>query len=337
MGSIFISYRRDDSEGHAGRLFEALVEVFGPESVFMDVAGLEKGRDFRAGINDTVASCSVLLAVIGRTWIDARNAAGERRLEDPADFVRLETAAALQRDIPVIPVLVHGAKMPNAEQMPADLAALAFRDGVELTHARWDSDVELLVEAIRPHVPRAHAAPLPSSAAVDASRTWRAPTPVTPVPAVPVDRSPRAGRSSRGILVGAVISAVAIVGIGVGVALSGGDEPSQDVSTEVASLTDSPAFETDATVVERVAVGDVGGGNVIGYFERNDDGTWTETDLTGFTKFTFDEVDREGTSIHLIDSSREAQVELDLDGRVVLYTGEGDATPRVIYDIAGAK
>ena len=77
-----------------------LVAVFGEESVFMDVAAIEVGRDFRKAIDDSVATCGVLLAVVGKGWVDAKNAAGNRRLDDPSDFVRLETASALKRDIP---------------------------------------------------------------------------------------------------------------------------------------------------------------------------------------------------------------------------------------------
>src|SRR5919199_1178017 len=152
MRAVFISYRREDAEGQAGRLFDDLVMHFGEDSVFMDVAGIEPGRDFRRAIDEHVASCGVLLALIGRSWIDARDEAGRRRLDDPLDFVRLETAAALKRDIPVIPVLVRGASMPRADQLPADLAELAYRNAVELTHARWDSDVQVLIKALRPHV-----------------------------------------------------------------------------------------------------------------------------------------------------------------------------------------
>jgi hypothetical protein len=152
MRAIFISYRRQDAEGQAGRLFDDLKTQFGEDAVFMDVAGIEAGRDFRRAIDEHVASCGVLLAVIGKSWLDARDEEDRRRLDDPMDFVRLETASALQRDIPVIPVLVQGARMPRAEQLPQDLADFAYRNAVELTHARWDSDVEVLVKALRPHV-----------------------------------------------------------------------------------------------------------------------------------------------------------------------------------------
>lgn len=152
MRAIFISYRRDDAEGQAGRLFDDLTQHFGDDAVFMDVAAIEAGRDFRRAIDEQVASCGVLLAIIGKSWLTANDESGARRLNDPMDFVRLETASALKRDIPVVPVLVHGARMPRAEDLPEDLKALAFRNGVELTHARWDSDVQVLMKALQPHV-----------------------------------------------------------------------------------------------------------------------------------------------------------------------------------------
>ena len=168
MRAIFISYRRDDAAGEAGRLFDDLTAKFGPELVFMDVSGIQPGRDFRKVIDENVASCGVLLAVIGRDWLQAKNEHGARRLDDPSDFVRLETASALARDVVVIPVLVRGAAMPRADQLPEEMRELAYRNGVELTHARWGSDVELLVKALREHLGdrrAAGAAPAVASAA----------------------------------------------------------------------------------------------------------------------------------------------------------------------------
>ena len=159
MRAIFISYRRDDAEGQAGRLFDDLTQHFGDDSVFMDVAAIEPGRDFRRAIDEQVASCGVLLAIIGKNWLTAKDESGARRLDDPMDFVRLETASALKRDIPVVPVLVHGASMPRAEELPEDLKELAFRNAVELTHARWDSDVQVLVKALRSHLGSAQSRP----------------------------------------------------------------------------------------------------------------------------------------------------------------------------------
>lgn len=150
--AIFISYRRDDTEGEAGRLFDDLVAAYGDNSVFMDVAGINPGMDFRKAIDDNVAGCGVLLAVVGPVWTTITNAAGHRRLDDEDDFVRLEIASALARDIPVIPVLVHDAKMPRPEELPDNLKNLAYRNSVELTHARWNSDVALLVKALAQYV-----------------------------------------------------------------------------------------------------------------------------------------------------------------------------------------
>jgi len=147
--AIFVSYRRHDAEGEAGRLFDDLVEQFGEHSVFMDVAAIEVGRDFRKAIDESIATCGVLLAVIGPGWLDEKNDAGLRRLEDPNDFVRMEISSALKRDIPVVPVLVRGAKMPRADQMPEDVRELSYRNAVELTHARWKSDIKLLIRSLR--------------------------------------------------------------------------------------------------------------------------------------------------------------------------------------------
>ncbi|HTU43280.1 MAG TPA: toll/interleukin-1 receptor domain-containing protein [Candidatus Aquilonibacter sp.] len=149
MRGIFVSYRRSDSEGEAGRLFDDLAMHFGEHAVFMDVAAIEAGRDFRKAIEEGVTKCGVLLVIIGSGWLDAKDQSGARRLNDPSDFVRIETSSALRRDIPVVPVLVRGAKMPSAGDLPDDLQELAYRNCVELTHARWKSDVQLLIEAIR--------------------------------------------------------------------------------------------------------------------------------------------------------------------------------------------
>ena len=115
----------------------------------MDVTAIEPGRDFRKAIDQSIANCDALLAIIGLEWLEAKNATGGRRLDDPNDFVRIELASALRRDIPVIPVLVRGAKMPHVEQLPEDLKELAYRNAVELTHPRWKSDVQVLIRALR--------------------------------------------------------------------------------------------------------------------------------------------------------------------------------------------
>jgi hypothetical protein len=157
--AIFISYRRSDAEGEAGRLCDDLAYEFGSDSVFMDVDAIQPGRDFRKAIDESISTCGVLLAVIGAGWLTAKDTSGQLRLQDEGDFVRIETAFALKRDIPVIPVLVRGAKMPRAEELPTDLKELAYRNGVELTHARWKSDIQILIRALRPLLQRPGCSP----------------------------------------------------------------------------------------------------------------------------------------------------------------------------------
>lgn len=148
MSAIFISYRRSDSEGEAGRLADDLSRRFGEAAVFMDVDTIRPGRDFRKAIDESIRSCNVLLALVGPDWTGAADAAGHLRLFDDSDYVRLEIASALKRDIAVIPVMVRGAHMPTAELLPDDLSDFAYRNGVELTHARWRSDVQVLMGAL---------------------------------------------------------------------------------------------------------------------------------------------------------------------------------------------
>jgi TIR domain len=134
MSKFFISYRRDDSADISGRLHEKLVGHFGPGNVFMDIDAMCLGRDFRKQLADAVNQCDVLLAVIGDRWLDATHQdgpkKGTRRLDDSEDWVRIEIAAALARDIPVVPLLVgHHAAMPRAADLPDDLKELAYRHG----------------------------------------------------------------------------------------------------------------------------------------------------------------------------------------------------------------
>ena len=145
FSGIFISYRRDDAAGHAGRLADNLIERFGKNRIFRDIDNIEPGEDFVTKIENAVGSCDILLAVIGRTWL-APNGSG--RLDNPNDFVRLEIATALRRNIRVIPVLVQRANMPKPEDLPDDLDSLTRRNAVELTDLRWPSDVEQLISVM---------------------------------------------------------------------------------------------------------------------------------------------------------------------------------------------
>jgi hypothetical protein len=203
--AIFISYRRDDTGGEAGRLFDDLVRSFGENSVFMDVSGINPGADFRKAIDDNVSSCGVLLAIIGPTWSSISGPTGGRRLDDPNDFVRLEIGSALARDIAVIPVLVHDAKMPRPEDLPEALKELAFRNSVEITHARWNSDVQLLTDALTRYV-----AP---TAATDTKPVHATVSVQLPPPTAPSEKPPSTRPSSAPLVLGIVIAAVLAVGI----------------------------------------------------------------------------------------------------------------------------
>jgi len=159
MAGLFISYRREDSAGHAGRLFDRLTQHFGKERVFMDVSDIEPGVDFVEAIDVAVGSCAVLVVVIGRNWLTCTDSAGRRRLDDANDFIRLETATALRRNVRVIPVLVQGAAMPKSADLPEDITTLSRRQAIELSDTRWDTDVGQLAKTLetilREVVPRA--------------------------------------------------------------------------------------------------------------------------------------------------------------------------------------
>src|SRR5215218_10065225 len=121
-GRVFIRYRRQESSGMAGRLYERLAARLGEDQVFMDVDTIALGVDFAEVITQAVSTCQVLLAVIGPRWLTATDQEGRRRLDDPDDVVRLEIVAALERDIRVIPILVEGAVMPRRQELPDTLA-----------------------------------------------------------------------------------------------------------------------------------------------------------------------------------------------------------------------
>jgi hypothetical protein len=143
---VFISYRREDSAGHTGRLYDSLQAHFGADGVFMDLSDIDSGENFVEVIHAAIQSSDVVLAVIGKEWLTCAGPGG-RRLDDPNDLVRTEIAAAFERDLPVIPVLVDGTTMPPAAALPAALKPLARRDAHEITDERWAYDVGRLIEA----------------------------------------------------------------------------------------------------------------------------------------------------------------------------------------------
>jgi hypothetical protein len=149
MSGIFISYRREDSAAHAGRLNDRLCDYFGADQVFMDVDDIEPGADFISLIEQKVASCDALIAVIGKGWL-MRDEEGRRsRLDNPHDFVRLEIEHALRRNILVIPALVGGAEIPKADDLPLGLSEFAQRQAVELSDKDFQRDVDKVIAALQ--------------------------------------------------------------------------------------------------------------------------------------------------------------------------------------------
>ncbi len=144
---IFISYRRQDAPSYARELYHALNAHFKDSQIFWDIK-MELGVDFVKEIERAVGSCDVLVAVIGPNWLRVTDENSQRRLEDPSDFVRLEIATALDRDIRVIPVLVQSASMPTANDLPGPLQPLARRHAIELSDKRWDYDVGELIASL---------------------------------------------------------------------------------------------------------------------------------------------------------------------------------------------
>jgi TIR domain len=143
--SAFISYRREDTAGYAGRLYDRLNAKF-PERIFMDVSGLDPGVDFVEEIQKAVGSCRALIVLIGKHW--SISAEGTPRLQDPGDFVRLEVAHALERKIRVIPVLVGRANIPAEDTLPPEIHPLVRRQALKLDDTAFDYHVNQLIEVL---------------------------------------------------------------------------------------------------------------------------------------------------------------------------------------------
>ncbi|MBS0366306.1 MAG: TIR domain-containing protein [Proteobacteria bacterium] len=153
MQPLFISYRRSDSEAYTGRLYDRLVVQFGKDAIFKDVDSIPLGIDFRSHLSAVVSQCRAVLAVVGPHWLEARDESGARRLDNRDDFVRIELEAALAREVPLIPVLVSGAVMPTAPQLPESLADFAFRQGTAVRpDPDFHRDVDRLLAFLQPLV-----------------------------------------------------------------------------------------------------------------------------------------------------------------------------------------
>jgi hypothetical protein len=149
MPRVFLSYRREDSAAYAGRIQDLLQRAFGRDLLFMDVDNVPLGVNFAKVLHDKIAKCEVLLAVIGHNWLSAQGDEGKRRLDNPDDFVRIEIATALRRNILVIPILLDGATIPKANELPEELKELALRNGLDVRHASFHNDMNKLIRSLR--------------------------------------------------------------------------------------------------------------------------------------------------------------------------------------------
>lgn len=223
MTKIFISYRRDDSGFAADRVHEAALDyVTDPKDVFMDIDGIPPGVDFVDHINAKVGQCDVLFALMGRDWLDARDAeTGARRLDDPGDFVRAEIAAALARDIPVVPVLLGETHMPHADQLPENLKPLARRNAVRIDRQSFKGDVAQLMAGLG----------------------------ITPVDA------PKAKRSNGVLWLALLVAVAAVAGVGLVKSglISGPDAPVEEPGTAIV-LDPEPAVVPGETRTRRLGL-----------------------------------------------------------------------------------
>ncbi len=289
--AVFLSYRREETRHIAGRLADRLTERLGSTQVFMDVDTIEPGADFAAATVREVASCDVLIALIGPIWSTITDPRGRRRLDDPDDLVVLEIQTALEREIRVIPVLVDGAVMPERYDLPQGLQPLALRNAVRLDHETFRTDVATLLDAVerilatlktaepmvgtgsqiidRAGTGRDRSAPTGIQASY---RRWIAgftrPTGVdTRAGRPPAERGGDGGPRSRELLAGGIAVVLLVVGVLAAMLISR-DTPTDGTAappTSTTSLVVSPASPVDqgspvtltATITPSVAAGTV--------------------------------------------------------------------------------
>lgn len=219
---VFITYRREETAPHAGRLYDAMAARFGEDNVFMDV-DMAPGVDFVQRITEAVAGCQVLIVVMGPEWATVQDEQGTARLANPEDFVRLEVETALKRpEVTPIPVLVSGARMPRREDLPAEVGAITRRNALELSDHRWRNDVGRLMGTLDELLGEAPAVPAQPSR----------------------ERKTEPPSTGRRRLWWAVLPVLAIVAIAIAVvaASGGGGHEDQD---EIASVVEAASTSTD--------------------------------------------------------------------------------------------
>jgi hypothetical protein len=147
-GGVFICYRREESAFAARVIYDRVAQRLGPENFHLDIDNIDVGVDWFNALTDRIGACDALVAIIGRNWISNVDKDNRRKIDDTNDFVRIEIEAALKRDIRVIPVLLDGAVMPKSAELPDSLKGLARRQGIEISSARFEADVEKLTAAL---------------------------------------------------------------------------------------------------------------------------------------------------------------------------------------------
>jgi hypothetical protein len=216
MPGIFISYRRDDVRGYAGRLSDALTDHFGDASIVRDIEALAPGVDYVEQIDRFISACDILLLLIGRDWLTIADDQQQRRIDDPTDEHRIEIAAALQRGLLVIPVLMDNARMPRLHDLPDEIAPLARRQSFEISEVRWKYDVQRLIRVLEQEIQRRDLTRRPAGAN-PGTLSPSAPPPPEPrfVAAPPLAESSRAP-SPIGRSLAYLIAAGWLIGVAIG-------------------------------------------------------------------------------------------------------------------------
>jgi hypothetical protein len=145
---VFINYRREDTAAIAGRLYDRLSSAVAQRSIFMDVDSISPGENYAEKIKGSVKGCDAFLMLMGRQWLDIRDQKGQRRIDSPRDFVRMEIATALQEDIRIIPLLIDGSSMPEEDQVPEEIRPICYRQALELRNSRFDKDFSELIATL---------------------------------------------------------------------------------------------------------------------------------------------------------------------------------------------
>ena len=262
MGGVFISYRREDSAWFAGRVYDRLANALGRESVFIDVDNIPAGLDFVDVLSERVGQCDALVAIVGKNWLASADKDNRRRIDDPNDFVRIEIEAALNRNVPVIPVLIDGTAMPKANDLPDRLTKFARRQGIEISHNRFDSDAKRLTDALARIEEEAarrgredRSLSPPDAKLATAARSGQKPN------APRDDATPAPGRTPYSLAMLAFVSAaiVIVLALGTGLLMRRWTEPSTATVEPMSAATPAPApatSEATANVAARQPITD---------------------------------------------------------------------------------